>query len=170
WDDGEDGEGSRHAYRRRQQEDELVRACRNNVFLEEELDGVGNGLKQAPRPDPHGAQPRLHEREDFALHVDEVSHNPGDHRKHNQDLDGRQDEWMESEKVNCVLGHSLYRNSKIARHTSDLEFRISHYRSTSPSTISSVPITATTSATRWPRIMMSRACKFKRDGGRTRTR
>src|SRR5208337_2842817 len=131
WDDGEDGEGSRHAYCRRQQEDELFCSCRNNVFLEEEFDAIGNGLEQPPGTDPHGAQPRLHEREDFALRVDEVSHNRGQHRKHNQDLDDRPDERMDLGKV-C---HSLYRNSRIEirkskldRHTSDFEFRILNFR------------------------------------------
>jgi len=83
-------EGSRHAYRRRQQEDELVRSGRNNVFLEEELNAIGNGLEQAPRPHPHGAQLACMKERTFALHVDEVSHNPGQHGKHNQDLDDRQ--------------------------------------------------------------------------------
>src|SRR5208282_4964288 len=47
---------------------------------------------------------------------------------------------------------------------------VQHQRSTSPSTMSSVPITATTSATSKPRTMMSRACKLTNDGGRTRNR
>src|SRR5690348_17496721 len=44
------------------------------------------------------------------------------------------------------------------------------YRSTSPNTISNVPMIATTSATNPPATMRSRACKFTNDGGRTRTR
>src|SRR5579863_7791555 len=47
---------------------------------------------------------------------------------------------------------------------------IEHQRSTSPSTMSSVPITAMTSATSAPRTMMSSACRFTNDGGLTRTR
>src|ERR1039457_4943776 len=43
---------------------------------------------------------------------------------------------------------------------------IGHQRSTSPSTISSVPMTAITSATSKPRTMMSRAWRLTNDGGR----
>jgi len=42
------------------------------------------------------------------------------------------------------------------------------YRSTSPKTMSSVPITATTSATSAPSTILLSACRFTNDGGRTR--
>src|SRR4029077_12759585 len=45
-----------------------------------------------------------------------------------------------------------------------------HQRSTSPRTISSVPMTAITSATSWSRHITSSACRFTKLGGRTRTR
>src|SRR6185436_5352628 len=45
-----------------------------------------------------------------------------------------------------------------------------YYRSISPSTISNVPIIATTSATRWPMLICFKACRLIKDGGRTRTR
>src|SRR5208283_5670070 len=47
---------------------------------------------------------------------------------------------------------------------------IEHQRSTSPSTMSIVPITATTSATSKPRTITSSACRLTNDGGRTRKR
>src|SRR5438094_1315927 len=47
---------------------------------------------------------------------------------------------------------------------------ITCHRSISPKTISSVPIIATTSATRCPRQSFLSACKFMKHGGRTRTR
>ena len=47
---------------------------------------------------------------------------------------------------------------------------IVYYRSTSPKTMSKVPIIATTSATNPPRTMRSSACRLTNDGGRTRRR
>src|SRR5262249_12018478 len=47
---------------------------------------------------------------------------------------------------------------------------IDHQRSTSPRTMSRVPITAMTSATNAPRTIMSSACKFTNEGGRPGTR
>src|SRR5207344_959977 len=44
------------------------------------------------------------------------------------------------------------------------------HRSTSPSTTSSEPISATTSATRCPRISVRSPCRLQNDGGRTRNR
>src|SRR3989442_652755 len=44
------------------------------------------------------------------------------------------------------------------------------YRSTSPSTISMVPMMATTSAINPPRTIRSSACRLMNDGGRTRRR
>src|SRR5256884_9804264 len=43
-------------------------------------------------------------------------------------------------------------------------------RSTSPSTISIVPMIATTSATRWPRTIGSNPCKLMTEAGRMGTR
>src|SRR3954452_1846514 len=47
---------------------------------------------------------------------------------------------------------------------------LKHQRSTSPRTMSSVPITATTSAINMPRTILSKPCKFTNDGGRIRMR
>src|SRR4029453_10547455 len=47
--------------------------------------------------------------------------------------------------------------------------RIDH-RSTSPSTTSSEPMRATTSAMRWPRHSVRSPCRLQNDGGRTRNR
>src|SRR5262245_35716630 len=44
------------------------------------------------------------------------------------------------------------------------------HRSTSPSTTSSDPMSATTSATRWPLAMRRSACRLQNDGGLTRKR
>ena len=48
--------------------------------------------------------------------------------------------------------------------------RITPHLSTSPSTISSVPISATTSATRWPMDIRLSDCRLMYDGGRIRIR
>src|SRR5438128_10851087 len=64
-----------------------------------------------------------------------------------QELDGR---------LNNRIGHR--------------SFSTRPYRSTSPSTISIVPMIATTSATRCPRTMRSNACKLMKEGGRMCTR
>ena len=58
--------------RRREQIEELVDVRRDDVFLEEELDAVGDRLKQAPRPDAVGADPVLHLGRDLALGQDQI--------------------------------------------------------------------------------------------------
>jgi len=59
-------------------EDGLVRAFGNDVFLEEQLQGIGNGLQETVRADAHGAQADLEIRKHLALHQHDVA---GDQRK-----------------------------------------------------------------------------------------
>src|SRR6266480_54654 len=103
-----------------------------------------------PRPHAHGPKPCLHVGHDFAFH----QHDVADHQRQNRD-DGHA-----TEQRGPVQLPELKRC---------LECGI-HQRSTSPSTISIVPMMATTSATRCPRTMRSNACKFMKEGGRMCTR
>ena len=74
-DDGKGGKGGDDADDRSNQKHRLVRFGGNDVFLEQELDRIGNRLQQAPGANAHGPQPGLHERQDLPLHV----HQEGDH-------------------------------------------------------------------------------------------
>src|SRR5437899_667935 len=94
------------------------------------------------RPHAHRAQADLHIRHDLALDQHDIAGYQRQHRHNHQRKQHRKNVWHD---------------------------RVDH-RSTSPSTISNVPITATTSATRCPRIIWSSASKLISDGGRMRTR
>ena len=63
---------------RRQLEDEPVGLVGHQVLLEEQLDPVGQGLGDAERPGPVGADPALHVRDDLALEPDH------EHDRHHQ--------------------------------------------------------------------------------------
>ena len=57
---------------RRQQEDALVGAGRNDRLLQHEFEQVGEGLEQAPGPDHVRAAPDLHRRPDFPVGIKHV--------------------------------------------------------------------------------------------------
>src|ERR1700683_943019 len=108
------------------------------------------------RADAHWAQPDLEVRQRLALDPIHGNHRDGHSRENNEHIDQRP-------KLVSRLARRQ-RASEIRHH------EIRHQRSTSPSKMSIVAITATTSATNKPRTMMSRACKLTNDGGRTRRR
>src|SRR5690606_35793242 len=58
---------------RRKEEDTLVCARRDDRFLEDELQQVGEGLEQAPGTDNVRAATKLHRRPDLAIRVKQVS-------------------------------------------------------------------------------------------------
>src|ERR1700690_732319 len=108
------------------------------------------------RANAHRSKTNLHVRQNLALQPVHRDHGDRESAEDEQDVD---------EGPKNVPGLS---GSLIA-----LEIRedvIEHYRSTSPSTISSVPMRAPTSATSAPRTKRSRACKLTNEGGRTRRR
>ncbi len=138
-DHGERNERGHHHDDRRSREDPLVGARRCDVFLEDQLDRVGNRLKAPVRANAHRPETHLHPRDDLALEEHHVGH-PDERRvQHEKNLDERYD------------------------------VRVDH-RSTSPSTTSSEPINATTSATIWPLMSGGSAWRLQNDGGRTRKR
>ena len=53
--------------KRRHPEDDSVGLGGHDVFFEQQLDRVGDGLEQAVRAYAHGAETHLHVRQDFAL-------------------------------------------------------------------------------------------------------
>ena len=136
-----DDQRRHHRHDRRQGEEPLVSLRRGDVLLQHQLDRVHNRLQQAPGPDPHRPEPRLHPPLDLPL---EQGHDGDQHEhpvEHHRDLEQRDDD--------------------------DVDHR---YLSTSPSTMSMVPISATTSATRCPMINDLSPCRLQNDGGRTRNR
>src|SRR6266404_825930 len=139
-----------HGKHRRQPKHQLVRVIRNNVFLDEQLQRVRDGLQQSMWTHAHRPQPRLHVRHQFALDQYDVANDQRQDR--DDDYPAEQRRPVELQEIQRRLGRGL------------------HQRSTSPSTMSIVPIIATTSATRCPRTMRSNACKLMNDGGRIRTR
>ena len=72
----------------REPEDRLVGIRRDDVFLEQQLQRVGDGLQQAVRADAHGAQAHLEIRQHFALHQHDVA---GHQREGRDDDQGHQD-------------------------------------------------------------------------------
>ena len=82
-------------HQRRQQEDALVGAGRNDRLLEDEFQQVGEGLQQAPRADHVGAAAQLHRRPDLAVGIEDVGdedqQDDDQHDRLQQDDQGRQD-------------------------------------------------------------------------------
>src|SRR5207248_7328813 len=118
--DGEDNECGDQRNHGRQGKDPAIRAVRNNVFFQQQLDGIGNRLKQSPGSDAHRAQPYLHEGDDLAFRERQSGNQQRQDGQNQRNLDERDENEI------------------------DRKF---HYLSISPSTISSVPMMATTSAT-----------------------
>src|ERR1700687_569703 len=98
------------------------------------------------RANAHRPESGLHVGHHLSLDQHDVSRNERENRHNHQGIDERQN--MRPEEFNEPV----------------------HQRSTSPNTISRVPIIATTSATMWPRTILSKACKLTNDGGRILTR
>src|ERR1019366_10328772 len=115
------------------------------------------------RADAHGAETNLHVRQNLAF---QPVH--GDHRDRKPGEDQQNVE--QSPKNTSGDGASFagrpFSTGQVSLNA--IENALEHQRSTSPSTMSSVPITAMTSATSAPRTIKSKACKFTHDGGRTR--
>ena len=74
---------------RSQREDPAVGAIRNDVFLQHQLEAVGDRLKQALRTNAHRSEPDLHERDDFALQQREVRDDTGKCAENDTNLDER---------------------------------------------------------------------------------
>ena len=149
WNHGKDDERRNQRNDRRQREDPGIRPCGKNVFLEHQLDAVGDRLKNPVRTDPHGPKPDLNERRNFAFRQRHQRNHTGQRAEDNPDLDQR-----DEDVIDCKIH---IRQSELL--PVDL-----------PSTISSVPITATTSATMCPITIFRSDCRFTNDGGRTRAR
>ncbi len=141
-----------------QQEDERIGTFGHDVFLENQLEGVRNRLQQAVRTDAHRPEAHLHVRENFALQPVHTDDGQRDTAEHDKDVDQRPEGTAVDARRDVHILVEVRRDE------------VGHQRSTSPSTMSSVPITAITSATNWPRHISSSACRFTNDGGRTRTR
>src|SRR5262249_32297937 len=139
-DHGVDDQRRHHRDDRRRGEYPLVGAHRRDVFLDHQLHGVGNRLQDPVRAHSHRPEARLRPGDDLALE----EHHVGDRREHNSEEDD--DDLQE-------------RDDELIDH-----------RSTSPSTMSIDPISATTSATRWPRTRRRSPWRFANEGGRTRKR
>ena len=74
---------------RRSEEHDLVGAGRQDGFLEEQLDGVGEGLQEAEGADHVGAHPQVHGRHNLALEIGEVG--DGEQQRHQNGQDLRDD-------------------------------------------------------------------------------
>ena len=155
----EHSERGKHHDEWRHPEDDLVGFRRNDVFFKKQLQGVRDRLQESVRPDAHRPQPHLHVRQDLALqpvHCNDRDRQPD---KNQQDVDGSPEEIPR--RAGSLVTFQI--RLDVLNHTV-------HQRSTSPRTMSRVPITAITSATNWPRHINSSACRFTKLGGRTRTR
>ncbi len=75
----EPGDGGNH---RSEPEDGAIRVSGNDVFLEHQFQGIGDGLKEAMRPYAHGAEARLEIGQHLALDQRQVA---GDQRNQRDD-------------------------------------------------------------------------------------
>src|SRR5579863_2221845 len=140
-------------------EDQAVRFGGYDVFFEEKLQRIGDGLEQAMGPDPHGAEAHLHVGQNLPLEPVHRNDRNRQSHEHQQNVD------ESPEDISRAAGRLV--TVEVGLYVIDDGL---HQRSTSPRTMSRVPITAITSATIWPRHITSSACRFTNDGGRTRTR
>ena len=79
----------------REHEERALDGERHHVFLEEELDAVGERLQQAEGADARGSPAVLHAAEDFALQ----QHRVGDGRQRDDQHDGDLDDGEEQEDL-----------------------------------------------------------------------
>ena len=137
-DQGERRQRRDHREHRREEVNDLLRAGRRDVLLGDELDEVRQALERPLRAHAVGAEARLHE-----------AHQPplGEHDHEADDRRHRRDEQHDLDVGQHRRGQDLH-------------------RSTSPSTMSIVPISATRSEMRWPLASRGRACRLMNDGGR----
>ena len=125
----------------------MLRLGRDDVLLREELHDVRHELQDPFRADAVRALAHLEERERPALDVREDARRRR-HEDHDDDrLDGRN-----QEVVQDAFGD------------------VHDYLSTSPRTMSIVPMIATRSDTMWPRAISGSAWRLMKLGGRTRSR
>ena len=66
----------------REPENRLIGIGGNDVFLEQQLQGVGDGLQQAVRADAHGAEAHLEIGQNFALHQHDVARHQREYCDH----------------------------------------------------------------------------------------
>src|SRR5512140_246705 len=126
----ENREARDHHENRREEVDEVLRLRGDDVLLREELDDVRDPLEDTMRSDAVRALAHLEERERPALDVREDPRRRG-HEDHDHDrFDGR-----DQEVVQDAFGD------------------VHDYLSTSPRTMSIVPMIATRSDTMWPRAI-----------------
>jgi hypothetical protein len=143
WNDGVNRKRGQQPNEWSDPEDEFVSLCRDDVFLQQQLERIGKRLQQSVRPDSHWPDANLEVGQGLTL--DPVH---GNHC----DRDAREDQENVNQRPQLVVGFAWSDVASDVGHE-----RVEHQRSTSPSTISSVPITATTSATSMPRTMTSSA-------------
>ena len=75
----------------REPEQRLVRIGGDDVFFEQQLERVGDGLQQPVRADAHGPQAHLEIGQNFSLHQDDVAGHQRKQRYHH-DHHGHGDE------------------------------------------------------------------------------
>src|SRR5438876_1073140 len=99
-------------------EDERVGVARRDVFLLQQLDGVGNGLQQPLRSNVLGAQPRLDPPADLALQID------AEHRGHNgeerEDHHGQADGFEQFDQPGH-LRNLVYESVRLGRRSHPLQ-------------------------------------------------
>ena len=97
--DRHDGPGREREPRgdeRREQEDALIGAGRNDRLLEHEFQQIGEGLPQSPRADHVRPAPHLHRRPDLAVGVEQKRH---DEQKDDEERDALRHDQRERQAV-----------------------------------------------------------------------
>src|SRR5580700_10715157 len=89
WDHDKNCKGRKHHDEGRHPENKSVSLGGHDVFFEQELDGVGNGLQKSMRTNAHRAETYLHVSEDFALEPVHRDHGNGKSAEDQHDVDQR---------------------------------------------------------------------------------
>src|SRR5690606_12401716 len=171
---------------RAEDEERAVSEPRDDVLLHRQLDAVGDRLEEAVRADFHRSEAALHVGRDLALgphgpereEVQEAEHDARDDEERARGRHGARDlepDHLADEPLDvetALLAPGLP-GGVVVREAGcgGLEEESAH-RSTSPMTMSRLPITATMSASiESPRaVMASSTLMFEKDGARALTR
>ena len=158
---------------RRQREDQAGRGGRLQHFLLHQLDRVGDGLKQAERPEAVRAETRLHAADDAPLDPDVDDGDAADERDDAQRPQQRRDDVDQPVRPARVTDQLLDLSAQVGEITEvepvagdDRQQREDH-RSSSPTLMSMLPSVTMASAIVLPTVISFSTLRLISDGART---
>ncbi len=85
------------------EEDDPVRSRGGQIFLGQQLDGVGDGLDQSPGAGPVGAQAELQKPQEAALDIDQVGGEQQQNHQHYQQFHDQEGDTGHPEAHGVIL-------------------------------------------------------------------